>query len=523
MARPVTVPALAASSTDVVRGVGVGVAVLLAVFIAWPIAGVLVRGVLVPVTVWPWRVALHTLGVALVSSCLSLLLALLVALVLTRVDVPGRALMWRIFAFGALMPPFIAPLALLVLAGPGAPARGFIAVVVGQALAFLPLAVALLVAVLARIPTELEQAAEVLGASRSTVLRRVTLPLAAREVRRAALLVLGLCLTDVVTPLLLGGDLPLLATAVVAVMPVDREAGSATALLLAVLAGAVALLAGAWRGAGVVARRLPSLPRLERPTPTARRWALGTAAWAVAVMLVAVWVVVPLGSILRGGRLSLESWGALAAPPITAALGNGVLFGLSVAVVGTALALVAAWSLERGGPFPGRVLEALIRAPLVVPGIVAGVGYALVFGDALGAVAVLPILIAVVACWELPVASRAVREVLVRNDRSVEDAAVGLGASRATTLARLVAPALRPGVGWLFGYLFAAALLAIGPVVAVAGAGRYAAALAMLTLAAAGATGAACAVATVLLALAGGAVLLGRAIAGRQRGPMSFA
>jgi iron(III) transport system permease protein len=523
MARPVTVPALAASSTDVFRGVGVGVAIMLAVFIAWPIAGVLVHGALVPMTAWPWRVAIHTLSVALVSSGVCVLLALLVALVLTRVDAPGRSLLWRIFAVGALMPPFIVPLALLVLVGPGARARGLTAVVVGQALAFLPLAVTLLVVTLARIPAELEQAAEVLGASRSTVLRRVTVPLAGREVRRAALLVLGLCLTDVVTPLLLGGDLPVLATAIIAVMPVDRGAGAATALLLAVLAGAVALLAArAWQSTGVVARSLPSLPRLERSTPTIRRRALGAAAWAVAVVLVVLWAVVPLGSILRGGRLSLESWGALTAPAVTGALGNGVLFALCVAVIGTALALVTAWSLERGGPFPWRVLESLIRAPLVVPGIVAGVGYALVFGDALGAV-VLPILIAVVACWELPVASRAVREVLVRNDRSVEDAAVSLGASRTTTLARLVAPALRPVVGWLFGSLFAAALLAIGPVVAVAGAGRYAAALAMLTLAAAGATGAACAVATVLLALAGGAVLLGRAIAGRQRGPMSFA
>jgi ABC-type Fe3+ transport system permease subunit len=205
------------------------------------------------------------------------------------------------------------------------------------------------------------------------------------------------------------------------------------------------------------------------------------------------------------------------------ALRNSLLLGLGVALAGTALALVTAWTIEGSAGSWGRAIALLAWVPIVIPGVAAGVGYVLVFGMPPVMLATMPILIAIVACWELPVTSRVARDVLVRTDRSIEDAAVSLGADRATTLTRIVAPSLRPVAGWLFGYLFAAGVMAVGTVIAVTGPGRELGALTMLTLAAAGATGAACAVATALLALAGGAVLLGRAIAGRQRGPTLLA
>ena len=170
------------------------------------------------------------------------------------------------------------------------------------------------------------------------------------------------------------------------------------------------------------------------------------------------------------------------------------------------------------------MVATLARIPLAIPGIVAGVGYALVFAEpSVGLAATLPILIALVACWELPGTARAARDALVRSDRSAEEAAISLGAGVLTTLTRVVAPALGPVAGWMAAHPFAAGVLAVGTVIVLAGAGRGLGALTMLALAAAGATGAACAVATALLGLAGGAVLLGRAIAGRQRGPTLLA
>jgi ABC-type sulfate transport system permease component len=119
-----------------------------------------------------------------------------------------------------------------------------------------------------------------------------------------------------------------------------------------------------------------------------------------------------------------------------------------------------------------------------------------------------------VACWQLPATLRVARDVLARTDRATEQAAVSLGAGRATVAKLIVLPTLRPIAGWIACDLFAGGVLAVGAVIVFVGAGLELGAVTLVTRAAAGATGAACAVATVLLALAGGAVLLGRAIAG---------
>jgi iron(III) transport system permease protein len=512
-------PAFPASPIGLVRAGGVAAALLLlAVFIAWPVAAVAVHGLLVSAA-WPWRVALDTLMVALAATLGASVPALLIALVLTRVDMTGRTTIWQLFRLGALIPPFIVPLALLAASSSW---RGLAFIAIGQALGFLPYAVVLMVRVLTGVPAELEQAAEVLGARRVTILRRVTLGLAGPGVARAAGLVLGLCLADVTAPLLLGGDARVLTTFIVRAAALDPAGAAPAAVMLMVLAFMMARATGPWRP-GVDDRAI--LRRPERPIPPALRRLLGVAVWSVAAGFAGLWAMVPLGSLLRVGApgVTLEHWAVVATPAAGGALRNSVLLGLGVAVAGTALAMVTAWVVERRRAGVGRAVALLARVPLAVPGVVAGVGYLLVLATPTGAAGTLLALVAVVACWELPVTSRAARDLLARTDRSVEDAAIGLGAGELTTFTRIVAPTLRPAAGWIFGYLLAAGVLAVGTVIVLSPAGRALGALTMLTLAAAGATGAACAVATALLALAGGAALLGRAIAGRQRGPMSFA
>ncbi len=526
MARPLAAPRSRTAPTDVVSIAGALLVVVLAAFILYPVAAVTVWGLrawgLLGAAV-PSHLALIllSLAVAVASTLAALLPAVPIAYALARVNVPGRARLWAVCRLGVLLPPFVTPLALLVLAGPRGPVAGVfgpggslpgvVAIVIGQAIGFFPWAVALVVRALAAVPVEMEHAAETLGASRLTVVRRVTLGLAGPRVGAAALVLVVLCLSDVATPLLLGGDATVLATAVAAAATTNAESASSLALALALLVG---LIGGTWRHGAFMAGTWPALPAVHRPASAGLHALLTALVGILGLALPVLWALVPIGSVLQAGGVSFGAWAAFASPVGLRPLGLSLALGLGAALIGATVTLIAAWVVGRRQIVLGRGIDMLAQAPLAVPGVAAGTGYLLAFGTPSPPFGTLPLAMLLVACWQLPATLRVAREVLARTERATEQAAISLGAGRATVAKLIVLPTLRPIAGWIVCDLFAAAVLAVGAVIVFAGSGLELGAVTMVTRAAAGATGAACAVATVLLALAGGAVVLGRAIAG---------
>jgi iron(III) transport system permease protein len=499
------------SATLVGTAAGVLVLVVLVALVMWPLADVFVVGLLVVPP--PLRVVANTLAVACAATLGAVGMAAVLA-VAVRVGVPGRRGLIAICRVGVLVPVFVVPLGVLALAGRDR--AGLPALVIAQAFAFLPHAFALVMRALARVSTEAEQAAELLGASRWTVLRRVTLGLAAPGLAAAALVVLGLCLADVASPLLVGGREPMtvettvLANFIVAAGAHGVASTMAGAVALSVLAIAVALAGRTWRYV-TAPLAVPTVPlAAQRPAATMRA-ALAVLAWLATAALVALWAVVPLAS--------LEHWNGLAGA--FPALVGSVALGFGAALAATILALSVAWLAERRRGAAAGAMTVLARVPVVVPGLVGGVGYLVAFGALEGGFGVAALL---VAAWELPLMLRVAGNVLARSDRSAEQAALTLGASPVTTLRRVVLPALRTAVVWLVCHGFAAGITALGTVVIFAPQiGLDLGTLHMLAAASTGSVGAACAVATVLLALAGGATLLGRAAAGRETIPTLLA
>jgi ABC-type Fe3+ transport system permease subunit len=213
----------------------------------------------------------------------------------------------------------------------------------------------------------------------------------------------------------------------------------------------------------------------------------------------------------------------LATPGLLTALTGSAVLGVSAALTGTTLALAAAWTVERAPTRLASAVGVLARVPVVVPGAVAGAGWLLAVGEPpAGLGGALVLLVPPVACWSLPLLLDLARRGLVLADPAGLQAAMSLGAGPSTTLRRIVVPALRPVVGWMLAVSFAGGLLALDVVAGLLGPGNDLATLSILALAAGGALGQACAVATVLLAAAGGAMLLGRALAGRT-GPTLLA
>ena len=85
---------------------------------------------------------------AIAATLAAILPAVPLGYALTRVNVPGRTRLWRVCRLGVLLPSFVVPLGLLVLAGPrglvagvfgpGGSLPGVVAIVIGQALGFFP-------------------------------------------------------------------------------------------------------------------------------------------------------------------------------------------------------------------------------------------------------------------------------------------------------------------------------------------------------------------------------------------------
>ena len=142
------------------------------------------------------------------------------------------------------------------------------------------------------------------------------------------------------------------------------------------------------------------------------------------------------------------------------ALGNdafrdGFVTSVETAVFATVASLAVGVPASLGlvrGRFPGRdAIQALLLAPMVVPGIVGGAALFIAFievearsdvriAGTLGGLLLAHTLIA------LPWTIRLVGASLASTDRSIEEAAASLGASPLTVLRRVTFPAIRPGI-----------------------------------------------------------------------------
>jgi spermidine/putrescine transport system permease protein len=145
------------------------------------------------------------------------------------------------------------------------------------------------------------------------------------------------------------------------------------------------------------------------------------------------------GFTLRWYELVLQS------QPLLAALANSVYVGIASAIIATALALMLALAFRHD--FRGkRIMLYLIIAPIIIPGIIGGIVLLIFFGY----LGVRPSLFTTVLVahvnWVLPFAFLTLYPRLHKFDRSLEEAAMDLGARDWQVFSEIVFPIIRPGV-----------------------------------------------------------------------------
>jgi sulfate transport system permease protein len=200
------------------------------------------------------------------------------------------------------------------------------------------------------------------------------------------------------------------------------------------------------------------------------------------LLWVSLIVLIPLGALfLKTSELSLDRFiRIVTSPRVLHALELSFGLSLAAAAVNVVFGAVVVWALVRYD-FPGRrVFDAIVDIPFALPTAVAGIALTNLYSESgwigsllapLGIqVAFTPLGIFVALVFiGLPFVVRTVQPVLEDVEAEVEEVAATLGASRWTTVRRVVLPAILPALSTGFALAFARAVGEYGSVIFIAG------------------------------------------------------
>lgn len=398
----------------------------------------------------------RTLALVAGVAALTLALALPLAWLVTRTDLPGRRFWAVVAALPLVFPSYVSAFCLVAVLGPrgylqswlsplgvshlGDLAYGYSGALLALALFTYPYTYLLLVAALRDLDPALEESSRSLGHGRLRTFASVILPQLRPELLAGTLLVVLYTLSDFGAVSIARFDTFTLSIYNAYRSLFDRTVAASMGTVL-VLLTLVFLLLEARLG-----RRLrPGRTRATRP-PTLLalgRWRWPALAWVTAVALVTV--ALPTSVVTYWGVRALMVGNPLGRVGLAA--GHSLLAALLAALVAVVLALpVAVWAGRHPSP-ASRFTERLSHAGFALPGIV--IALSLVFFAtrlARPLYQTLPLLVAAYVVRFLPQALGAVRSSLAHLAPGFEEAARSLGSGPGRVLATVTVPLLRPGL-----------------------------------------------------------------------------
>jgi thiamine transport system permease protein len=422
-----------------------------------------------------------TLAQATASTLAALAIGLPGAALVARFRFPGRKLLKSLSVLPFSMPAVLVVLAFVLFYGRAGYLNRFLMSIFGLTeppLGFLytfwgivlvhgfyefPVVLQTVGEVWGRLPRDREEAARLLGAGRLRAFATGILPSLVPAIAQAATLCFLLCFFSFAVVMVFGGLAG--STLEVEVYRLSRlEADPAEAASVALAETAIALLIvalvalcerGSTRGEAA-AKGSGGRPELRRP-----RGGAAFLLFAYALFL-AIFFGGPMLSLLvqslsvKSGPLGaahpgLGNFARLFSPEgssFAAALLGSAATALPAAFLATLLGCAGAFALRRGG----ALSKASASLPLAVSGIVAALGWSLIFPR--GGIVLIPL---VQALCIMPYALRSISASLSTLDRSPTEAARTLGASRVRAAIGIELGAVTPSIFAAFAFSFAAA------------------------------------------------------------------
>ncbi len=427
-----------------------------------------------------WRALWRSTWLSVASVVLAAVVGIPLGFIFERTEFPGRRMLGVLVALPVALPPLVGVIAFLFLYGEsGFLARflqaigfesvrwtfsGAVPILLVHTYSFYVYFYLMTRAGLARLDAAKVDAALSLGASRSQVLWRVTLPLLRPSLIGASILTFMTALASFSAPYIFGGGFRVMPTQIVA-SKLNGEVEMAQ--VETVMLGLLAL-------AGLALLRLfdtdDDLAAGERGIPPARaqlakpgaRLAAAVAGWVLAIVL-----LLPHLTLLLLSFVPPNTWTTEALPPVLSARNyvavaseperlrpmlNSLWMATAATVAALFLSVLAARSSLRQKGVVGRALGALLVLPWAVPGTVFAIALATTFSVhqpwilrfvLVGTSWILPMAYLV---RSLPVTARPVLAGLRQMDQTLEEASASLGAGAVRTFWRVVLPMLRPAL-----------------------------------------------------------------------------
>ncbi|MFM9594399.1 ABC transporter permease [Streptomyces scabiei] len=467
-------------------------------FFAYPVAAIVVRGLK---TGGSWdlgrigevlgdsgirHVLWFTTWQALVSTALTLLIALPGAYVFARFDFRGKDVLRAVVTVPFVLPTVVVGTAFLALVGRGGllDELGGVrldttvwAILLAHVFFNYAVVVRTVGGLWAQLDPRQEEAARMLGASPLAAWRRVTLPALAPAVAAAALMVFLFTFTSFGVVQILGG--PTFATLEVEIYRQTSEIfdlpAAAVLTLVQFVAVALILAVHAW----TVRRREIAL-RLVDPALTARR-PRGAGQWALlggVLGTVVVLILLPLGVLVERSldapgfgyyrALTRDDSGIFLVAPIEA-IGNSLLYALAATGIALLVGGLAAAALTRRAGRLVRGFDALLMLPLGVSAVTVGFGFLIALDepplDLRSSWILVPLAQALVG---VPFVVRIMLPVLRAVDERLREAAAVLGASPWRVWREVDLPMVRRALLIAAGFAFAVSLGEFGATVFIA-------------------------------------------------------
>src|SRR5713226_3319745 len=448
------------------------------------------------------QILLNTLTVSAAATVMALVFGFVMAWILTRTNVPGRHLLEQLMAVPYYLTPLLGALAWSLL---GSPESGFInqiwralggnghlidintAYGIAWVMALFEGSVAfvMIAAVMKSMDPALEEASQIMGASRIRTMLRITLPLVVPGVLGAAIFVFAEMLGSFAAALVLG--LPnrfYVVTTAMYQLVSQYPPRFPTAAAMGVSLFAV-MFVMVW-----LYRRIVSAGSYATITGKAFRprvLDVGGLRWpflGICVAYLGVAAILPVLTIAyasfqrltsafpRRDNFTLANYAtALSLDAVRSALWNSLLLGFATASIGVVLMGFLAWLIYRSRLPGAGLIEYLLMFPQAVPRLVFAFGM-------LWAWLVFPIpiygtlwllLIAYLTVF-LPLGLRTISGVILQIDRSLEESAQMCGATWGYRLRTVTMPLLKPGLvaAWLLLFIasvreLGASILLMGP------------------------------------------------------------